>query len=90
MAGSKGRCSGCGQVDDLPRTRQHIVSCPDWAALYQRASAQALTPEDEFDRWVRDERDGERAAVRVQAMADTDDRKALSVARFKVPDPLED
>ena len=90
MATGRGRCAGCGETADLSATRRHIVSCSKWAALYQRDPAHALSPEDEYERWVREDRDGERETRRTQAMADTDDRKAQSVQRFKVRDPLED
>lgn len=90
MAAGRGRCAGCEETGDLPAIRRHIISCPKWAVLYQHNPARALSPEDEHERWVRDDRDEEREARRVQAMADTDDRKAKSVQRFNVGDPLED
>jgi hypothetical protein len=77
-------------VDDLPAVRWHIISCPDWAALYREHPERALSAEDEYARWTREDREEERAVSKVQAMADTDARKAESVQRFKIPDPLED
>lgn len=90
MASSKGRCAGCLVVDDLPWVRRHIITCDDWARLYQADSTRALSAEDEYERWVNEDREEERAVHKVQAMADTDARKAKSVQRFNLPDPLED
>ena len=90
MAAGKGRCAGCEETGDLLAIREHILSCAKWAALYRSDPVCALSAEDEHARWVREDRDTEREARRAQAMADTDDRKAKSVQRFKVADPLED
>jgi hypothetical protein len=90
MAAGKGRCAGCGKVQDLSASRWHITQCPDWAALYRDNHDRALLPAAEYERWTREDRDSERADRKLRAMADTDARRDEYVQRFKRPDPLED
>jgi hypothetical protein len=66
------------------------MTCPKWAALYRSDPAAALMPAEEHARWAREERDGEHQADLQRRVSDTQDRRAASVARFKVKDPLED
>lgn len=66
------------------------MTCAKWAALYRADPDAALSPAAEQERWVREERAGEHRADLARRVADTQGRRAASVARFKKPDPLED
>ncbi len=86
----QGRCAGCRETGELKRIVCHVLTCPKWALLYRQDPAAALAPAQEHERWVRDERPAEHAADLRRRIADTQGRRAASVARFKKPDPLED
>jgi hypothetical protein len=74
----------------LKKIEQHVMSCAKWAALYRADPSAALTPAQEQERWVREERAGEHKADLDRRVSDTQDRRAASVARFSKADPLED
>lgn len=86
----QGRCAGCQETGPLKRVVSHVMMCGKWAALYRADPASALMPAQEHARWVREERDGEHRADLERRVSDTQGRRAASVARFKVRDPLED
>lgn len=86
----QGRCAGCREAGELKAVAHHVLTCAKWAALYRADPAAALAPAQEHERWVRDERAGEHKADLDRRVADTQGRRAASVARFKVEDPLED
>jgi hypothetical protein len=86
----QGRCAGCQESGELKKIELHVMTCAKWAALYRSDPAATLMPAQEHDRWVREERAGEHKADLDRRVADTQGRRAASVARFKVTDPLED
>lgn len=86
----QGRCAGCKKTGPLKPISAHVITCADWAALYRENPGAALSAAEEFARWSREERQAEHAAGLALRIADTEGRRALSVARFKVKDPLED
>jgi hypothetical protein len=74
----------------LKAVEQHVMSCAEWAALYRADPDAALAPAQEQERWAREERAGEHRADLDRRVADTQGRRAASVARFSKADPLED
>jgi hypothetical protein len=86
----QGRCAGCQESGELKTIEHHVLTCLKWAALYRSDPDAALPPAAEQDRWVREDRGSERAADLAARVADTQDRRARSVARFRKADPLED
>jgi hypothetical protein len=68
----------------------HILSCPDWSALYRKDPAAVLGPEQEYERWLRDDAQEEKAADLAGRVADTLDRRAAMHDRFRTVDILED
>jgi hypothetical protein len=87
---AQGRCAGCQETGQIGLIIQHLVSCAKWAALYRADPAAALGAAEEFARWRDEDRLDERKADLSRRVADTEARRAASVARFRVPDPLED
>lgn len=87
---SAGRCAGCQETGEVKAVRWHVISCLDWAALYQHDPLAALSPEEEQARWLREDKDGEKLAHREATVADTDARRAAMASRFRTRDPLED
>jgi hypothetical protein len=51
LSSRPGRCSGCGRIAPCKVISEHVESCPEFAALFRRAPAQALDPEAEYLRW---------------------------------------
>jgi hypothetical protein len=86
----QGRCPGCQETGELKKIVFHVMTCLKWAALYRADPAAALAPAQEYERWATEERAGERAADLARRVSDTQGRRAASVARFTVRDPLED
>lgn len=86
----QGRCAGCQEAGPLKAVEHHVLQCPKWAALYRADPAAALSPAAEFARWAAEERGGEHEADLARRVADTQDRRRASVARFARRDPLED
>lgn len=68
----------------------HVVGCPDWAALYRKDPAAALEPAEEYDRWAREDQRREKQADLDRRVADTLDRRASMLQRFRTADILED
>lgn len=51
-----GRCAGCGfSSPSCKKVQAHVLSCPDYLALYKSNPAAALTPEQEYERWKLEE-----------------------------------
>lgn len=86
----QGRCAGCRENGELKAVLWHVLSCEKWAALYRADPAAALPPAAEYARWRSEEKAAEHGAGLRQRIADTQDRRAASVARFQQADPLED
>lgn len=87
-----GRCAGCGQTDKNPAdTREHVRYCVDYARLYAGHPERALEPEQEFERWVREQRDQDRAGRKEAAIGEADRRREEQRRRWETPrDILED
>lgn len=85
-----GRCAGCTETGSLKNLVVHVVACPDWAELYRKDPAAALGPAEEYDRWLREDRDREKQADLEGRIADTLDRRAAMLRRFRTVDILED
>jgi hypothetical protein len=85
----QGRCAGCQETGPLKKVTAHVMQCAKWAALYRANREAALMPAEEFARWAAEERAGAHAADLAGRISDTQERRARSIARFKVPDPLE-
>lgn len=92
---ASGRCSGCGRADSLRKISTHIVSCPDYAELFQSDPSKALDPAAEHRRFqtedrspeARAEQRGERLLVR---FADINRQQAASTARWAKPPSILD
>lgn len=87
---AQGRCAGCQETGPLKPLLWHVTQCSKWAALYQDSPSGVLGPAEEFERWSAEERPAEHDKDLAGRIADTQARRAASVARFKVRDPLED
>lgn len=87
---AQGRCAGDGETGELKDIAWHVLSCPQWAALYRKDPAAALQPAEEYARWRAEEAADEHAADLAGRVADTVSQRQRSVSRFKVGDPLED
>jgi hypothetical protein len=87
---AQGRCAGCQLTGELKTVGVHVIKCAKWAELYRKDPAAALSPKDEYERWRDSERAAEHRADLEDRIADTQRRRAASVARFQVLDPLED
>lgn len=87
---AQGRCAGDGLTGELKRITAHVLGCEAWARLYRENSDAALMPAEEYERWRRDDRPAEHQEDLAGRVADTQARRAASVARFRRPDPLED
>lgn len=86
----QGRCAGCQETGELKRIVAHVMTCAKWALLYRSDPAAALPPAQEYERWAAEERPAEQRADLDRRVADTQGRRAASVARFTKADPLED
>lgn len=86
----RGRCAGCGRVGPDGKVRDHIMSCPDFAELYQRDAQSIGTVQQEYEKWVAAGRPAARAAAHAASVADTDARRAAMADRFATHDILED
>jgi len=87
---AQGRCAGCQETGPLNLISWHLTVCPDWAALYRKDPAAVLGAAEEFARWRDEDRKDERRADLRERVADTEAKRAASIARFRVKDPLED
>lgn len=87
---SKGRCAGCGENGPVKAVTAHILSCPDWAALYRQDPSAVLDPGPEHDRWLAEDRKEEKEAAIAGRVAATDDARRAMADRFTARDPLED
>lgn len=91
-----GRCAGCGYTSSTRKTELHVLSCPDYLALYREHPDKALDPAaelvrhqtEEDTREVRAERRGRRLTKRY---AELERAYAQQTARFaSPPDILDD
>lgn len=85
----RGRCAGCRQTGERKAIDWHVIRCPDFARLYRQDRARAIAPALEYARWRREDAVAEHADDLAGRVADTLSRRAASVSRFEVPDPLE-
>ena len=87
--GCKGRCV-CGVTGPLKAVTDHVLQCRDWAKAYREDPSSALPPGEEYERWLRQDKAGERAAALREKVAETDAQRAAMAARFASRDILED
>lgn len=91
-----GRCAGCGKVSNsCSQIRTHVLSCPDYIALYKADSAKALDPEAELIRFNAEENSDEaRAEAKGERLtrrfAELDARRIEQTERWKPKDLLAD
>jgi hypothetical protein len=85
-----GRCAGCGETGPERAVAGHAVRCPEFAALHRLDPARALPPAAEHQRWLAEERPGQKAAQHDAKVADTESRRAQMAERFRTRDFLED
>lgn len=91
-----GRCAGCGHTDSSTKVRLHIMTCPDYLALYLSEPDRCLDPEAEHHRYRTEDNTSEARADRrdlklQQRFAEMDRRQSTQVDRWKRPkDLLED
>lgn len=76
---SAGRCAGCGKTGQPKPLRTHLTECPDWLAL---PADRQLGPEQEYRRWLADDRGAEREAHRRDAIEATTSARAEAGKRF--------
>jgi hypothetical protein len=87
----KGRCDGCGKDGPEREIRDHIISCPDWARLYDKDPSSVLDPAAAYARWHEQDRPRERQAGLEERVADVLGLRASLRTRYsRRPDPLED
>lgn len=85
-----GRCAGCGETGPVKAVSFHLLGCAAWATLYVKDRAAALGASEEHARWLVQDAPAAHAADLAGRVADTQDRRRASIARFRVDDPLED
>lgn len=84
-----GRCI-CGYTAQPGKVRDHQMSCPEFARVYQVQGPGAMrTAEQEYEHWVAEGRPAARAAAHEAVVADTDARRAAMASRFATRDILE-
>jgi hypothetical protein len=66
------------------------VSCQDWAALYRSSPEAALGPEEELERYRRDDQHAEHAAMAAALRQRSVAGRAAAQERFTLADPLAD
>jgi hypothetical protein len=87
----KGRCDGCGAAGPEKEIGDHIISCPDWARLYDKDPSAVLDPVPSYLRWHEQDRPRERQEALEGRVADVLGRRAALRDRYgRRPDPLED
>lgn len=91
---SAGRCAGCGKSSSSCKAiEKHVMTCPEFIALYKADPAAALDPEQEYVRY-RDETDhdavrAENRDARLSArIAEVDVQRDKQEARWRKRDPL--
>lgn len=85
----RGRCAGCRETGERKAVERHVLFCAEFGALYRADRDRALPAAQEYARWRREEARAEHADDLADRVADTQVRRARSVSRFEVPDPLE-
>lgn len=81
-----GRCAGCGETSkDVPAVREHVRYCPGYQRLHAEHPERALEPEQEFARYVREQRADDRAGRREAVIAEADRRRAEQASRWRTP-----
>lgn len=90
---SRGRCSGCGLEDaSCSKIRTHVMSCPQYVALFQSEPQRCLDPEDEYVQhkaWLGSEegqaaREERREVVTQAARAAGEKRVAAARSRWEL------
>jgi hypothetical protein len=85
-----GRCAGCGETGSSCKIAGHILTCPDWQALYAADRSRALSPEAEYRRWQDGGRTADRAERLLAVTSDVEGRRTAAALRFRPPDILDD
>lgn len=91
-----GRCAGCGLTGSSKKVSAHVLTCPDFLALYRSEPGRALDPEAEHQRHRLEndtsEARAQRRDLKLRArFAEMERRQALSTDRWRQPkDLLED
>lgn len=86
----RGRCAGCGRTGPAREVTAHLPQCAQWAALYLEDPARALGPEEELERWQREDKAVEHAVLVATLRGASESRRAAQAARFTLADPLEE
>jgi hypothetical protein len=76
---SAGRCAGCGRTGPPRTLRIHVAECERWLAL---PPVRQLGPDAEHQRWLAQDRDGEREVRRDRAIAATTAAHTAAGERF--------
>lgn len=93
---AQGRCAGCGKTGQSCKgMKNHILECPAYVKLYKSDPSKALMPEQEFERWQREENSEEaRAAARdvrlAAKFAELDSKRDAQSERWAQPPDLLD
>jgi hypothetical protein len=67
----QGRCAGCGETDvSCKKINAHVLECPEYKALYKADPDRALSPREEYQRWLREDGKLQDKMVRVQARSE--------------------
>lgn len=89
---AQGRCAGCGYSASCAQVGSHILTCPDYLALYRADPEKCLGPEAEHQRHKQEntsEAQAERRDRRLGDRYDEMDRlREKEVARWRKPDDL--
>lgn len=84
-----GRCSGCGRTEQSKRVQLHVLTCPDYLALYRESPERCLDPEKEQARHRDEDTVEARAALRDQRLrvrfAEIDTVYQRQAQRWKTP-----
>jgi len=90
-----GRCAGCGFSDACTKVKTHVLSCPDYLALFLRTPELCLDPAAEHARFKAEDTSEARAERRNRRLSDQfaelERLATLQAARWRQPkDILED
>lgn len=86
----RGRCPGCGEMGSGGAVAVHMVTCRKFAQLYREHPERCMPPEQEYQRWLAEDKAGEteeRIAAKVAAGAE---QRSAMADRFRTPNILED
>jgi hypothetical protein len=84
----QGRCAGCGETSaSCKKINAHVLECPEYKALYKADPSKALSPREEYARWLREDgkllEKADRVVARAQRAEDhrrINDRKLATEA----------